>query len=197
MARSPKTKGKEGRDRTLGLARLDDVHAKLVWETQQFMRWQRSPRRPNHPAMYMAQNAASTAWNMGDWLAAELDFEKGWEKASRLTGRSLKGIGSLQEWMREDMNLRSCQQIALAVKHVTLAERAYEADFQTVDQVFDIYARFEEDGHTIAEGHAVPRQLSVHQAVWLEGAFRGMYDMNFVLLGAVTWWRDVIANLRE
>jgi hypothetical protein len=197
MARPPKTEGKEGRDRTLGLSTLDDVYAKLIWETQQFIRLERSPRRPNLPAKYMAQNAASTAWHMGDWLATELDFAAAWDKASTLTGQPLRNIESLQSWMLKDVNLRSCQQIALAVKHVTLMKHAHEADFQTTDQVVDVYGKLADDGFTLTEGHTVTRQLPVDAAVWLEGEHRGMYGMTTILDGAATWWRNVLATLRS
>jgi hypothetical protein len=197
MARPPKTDGKEGRDRTLGLATLDDVYAKLIWETQQFVRLERSPRKPNLPAKYMAQNAASTAWHMGDWLAAELDFASSWAQISTLTGQQLASLDMLQTWMLKDVNLRSCQQIALAVKHVTLNKRAHEPDFQTIDEVVDVYGKLAEDGFTLTEGYTVARQLPIHAAVWLEGQHRGMYDMKAILDGAATWWRDLLATLRS
>lgn len=194
-----KPQRRDGRDRTLGTLTLEDMLAKLRWEVGEFHRLaavQIDDR--NLPARYMAQNAASTAWHMTDWLAAELEDRSLWAAFSVLADREIKSKSELGAFLRGSYALLACQQIAFAVKHMRIDENAYEDGIIMDDRFFDVIGEIDAGGNVTRVDHFEERKYPIPLVVLRDaGRFSGTYELGTILDVAVAFWTSNIETIRE
>jgi len=74
---------------------------------------------------YAIMNCAITAWQMKDWVYAELRETNRLDALERLAGRQIGSAALFGTWLCEQNRyLAMCYQIATASKHVTVTQRA-------------------------------------------------------------------------
>jgi len=186
---------KDGRDRTLGTLTLADMLAKLRWEVSEFKRLSESTNEdPNLPARYMAQNAASTAWHMTDWLVDYLDDKDLWPLFSEATAPVPPNKHNVKSWIRGSYAMLVCQQIAFAMKHVRIDDHAYEDGIFTEDTFLDVFGEVDEAGNVTRVSHTESKHYAVHKVVLKNaGKFSGTYELWVVLDTALAFWERLVA----
>ena len=192
MAKAPV----DARDRTLGLYSIDDLYKKLLWDFGEFERLSQGDLSPNLPACYMAQNAAATAWHMGDWLSTEIDALGLWVSVSTLTGRSLKKRQDLQSWMRENLGLLACEQIADATKHAKLFAWVHLPGFSTENKFYNFYGEVDATGVVTTVHHYEEATTPIPKVVLTEGTHCGIYELAPLLESSISWWNDLLGTIR-
>ncbi|UXA48493.1 hypothetical protein M0D44_19825 [Xanthomonas prunicola] len=173
------------------------MRRKLTWEISELEKAQRelvSPSSPDafaalHRPMYIAANAATTAWHMVDWLGFHIQQQDWWDRISDISSTPIRTQQSLEQWAKTNEDMRLCYAIALALKHVALRNKELET---TRIEVRGWYAFYDcgEPPHQNAE-RKFRMNIDISVPIGTDTVER---DATEVLSGSLRWWYELLAH---